>query len=110
MKLIGNVPICIIQGDTRDYKIKFEDGFDDLIDKIIFTSKDLEIEEEMTYLNDEKSWIYSFTSVQTQVEPSDFYSYDITIYFKDGDILSETKIPLKIVKKENPVENPVYGE
>ena len=104
MKLIGNQPISIIQGDTKEYKIRL-DGLYDLIDYIYFTSKDLGIEEKMTYDNDEKCWVYRFSPVTTSVDPSDHYSYDITIYFKDGDITSETGIPLKIIKKKNPVEN-----
>ena len=70
MKLMGNLPISIIQGDSYSYK---------------------------------------FTPSVTDTNPSDFYSYDITILFKDKDILSETKIPLKIIKKENPVED-IYGD
>ena len=109
MKLIGNQPISIIQGDTKDYKIKFDDDINDLIESIFLTSEDLDINEKMTFSEDEKTWTYKFGALKTQIDPSDFYSYDITINFKDGDILSETKIPLKIIKKENPVDyNQLY--
>lgn len=104
MKLTGNKPIAIIQGDTKDYKIQFTNDINDLIEYIIFTSKLLNIEEKMQYNATEKYWVYSFASGVTDVAPSDFYSYDITIYFKDGDITSETGIPLKIIDKQNPVE------
>lgn len=109
MKLIGIQPISIIQGDTRPYKIKFDRGLDDLIDHIFFTSKDLNIEEKMEYLEDEKCWQYYFDSATTSIDPSDYYSFDITVIFKDGDVLSSTKNPLKIIRKENPVEsdNPI---
>ena len=109
MKLMGNLPISIIQGDSYEYKIKFENDIDDLIEKVVITSEDLNIDSEMTFVPTEKYWSYKFTPSVTDTNPSDFYSYDITILFKDKDILSETKIPLKIIKKENPVED-IYGD
>ena len=109
MKLIGNQPIQIIQGDTKDYKIKFENDINDLIDRIVITSENLNIEENLVFDVREKFWAYKFKSNETNIAPSDFYSYDITVFFKDGDVTSETGIPLKIIDKKNPVEN-IYGE
>lgn len=110
MKLIGNQPIKIIQGDTHEYKIKFENDINELIERIVFTSKNLEIEENMEFIGDENYWRFRFSASQTDIPPSDFYSYDITIFFKDGDIISETGVPLRIIDKRNPVENLYFGE
>ena len=50
MKLMGNLPISIIQGDSYEYKIKFENDIDDLIEKVVITSEDLNIDSEMTFV------------------------------------------------------------
>ena len=109
MKLIGNKPIKIIQGDSYEYKIKFSQEINTLIEKIYLTSEDLTISSEMEFDEVNEVWSFKFLPTKTNVEPSDYYTYDITIKFKDGDVLSETGINLTISTKQNPVEN-ILGE
>lgn len=106
MKLIGNIPIRIIQGDTYPYIIRFKDpNLANFISEIWFTSQALNIEEKFTYHKEENVFEYMITPEKTQcVKPSEYYTYDITIKLNDDMIISETAIPLIVVCKENPVE------
>lgn len=100
-KLTGNKSIEFIQGDSYSYRISFQDAtIVPLLENVVFTCKKLDICENMVFGNNE--YIYTFSDEITREYSAMTTSFDITLKFLNGNILSQTGIRLIIVKKQNP--------
>jgi hypothetical protein len=106
-QLYGNKKIKIIQGDSYTYQIQFVDeSISDLVDRIVFSSTALEISEDMTVstVNSRTVYTYEFSALDTaDLDTSLFYTFDITVYFIDGKVISQSGLTIQILQKENPV-------
>lgn len=99
--IVSGKPIQIIQGDSFSYRLypKMAEIVEE-ISKVVFTSTDLGINEEMRVENGK--YVYDFSSQKTKgLEPKS-YTFDFTVHFNDGAILSATGLLLQVIKKQNP--------
>lgn len=91
MKLFKN----IVQGDSYKAKviIKNADGTvvdRNLIDKIYFTSKSLNVQKQITYDTDLSNYILSLTPAETKLFKPEEHSFDLTIIFTSESIKTVT--------------------
>ena len=100
--LTGNRPICFIAGDTYTYIVQFEDSnLAGLIQKLVFSCNYFDIEQEFAKQDD----TFTMTFVTENMTPINT-TYDVIAYIKDGSneiIATETGIPFRVIKRENPV-------
>lgn len=103
---IGDEEIVIINGDTFNLAVDFNNLSGQLIDKIIFSSKGINFTKAFDKLDDK---INSFLLIINSIETEDFsvgvFDYDLTVIFQNGDIETISyKSKLKILKKTNPID------
>lgn len=92
----------IIQGDTLSLLVNVEIGFE-LVDKIYFTSKSLNIQKEAEYVG-ENVFKVVISSEETKLFNVNQATYDITVLKKDGTVKTEIHNGhIYIVDKENVV-------
>lgn len=101
-ELVGNTPIKIVQGATKKVRRKFDEVKTALIDKVILTCNELNINAELDLLENGE-FVYVFEAEETaEFEPMKT-TYDVTVINLDGSVDIETHIPFIVFKRENPI-------
>lgn len=101
--------ISIIQGDWVTKRYRVEDSAKeaigtDVIQRIVFSSAALRLEQELSYSENDKSWTLDLSSEITSALPPRSADYDITLFFK-GDCI-KTKVyraNITVLPKLNPI-------
>lgn len=109
-KVIGNKPISIIQGDTLSYRMRVGGVSIENIQKIVFTCRYLNLEKELTLTQDENYndvYVLEYTADETEIWKAVETTFDITIFFVEGVVASETGIAFIVREKRNPTTEQV---
>ena len=97
--------LVIIQGDYYGLEVTFESVVLELIDKVIFTSKELNICKELVYNDELGTWLFELSSNETKQLTDGHYDYDITIKFTNGEnVTAIYNYGICVKEKENKVD------
>lgn len=100
--LTGNKEIQHIVGDTFVYSLDLFDGAGKPLGatRVVFTCASLGLEREFER-DSTGRWIVTYSAEETELWKSRRTTYDVTVYIDDV-VISQTGIPLQIIKKNNP--------
>lgn len=101
-KLVGNVPIELVQGSTTNIRRKFKSTEVVLIDKVYFSCKELGLCAELEK-TENNEFIYTITDELSSTFPPMITTYDLTVQYLDGSVAIETGVVLKVFKRKNPL-------
>lgn len=96
----------IVSGDTYDILVEVENYDVNLIEKIVFSCKDLNLVKDFDRDWTENSNLFAlhFDSEETKNFPPKCFDYDITVIFTDGTINTATyRSAIKIYPKVNKI-------
>ena len=98
--------ITIIQGDTYECEVSIEGVLVEIIDKIYFSSNQLNVCKELE--KRDGKFVLKFTPEETMKFETGNLSYDFTIYFVDKTIQTvQYKARISILPKVNKVQDNV---
>lgn len=101
-KLVGNIPIEMVQGSTLNIRRKFDDSELELISKVYFICKDLNICGEFEKLPSGE-FVYTITDEVSENFKPIVTTYDMTVEYLDGTVAIETGISFVVNRRYNPV-------
>lgn len=100
----GDSGIIVIQGDTYQKSVIIENVDSELIDDIYISCKDLGINKQLEYDNENDKFVFTLTSQETINLKSMTTTFDITVYFKDSKVKTVSyKSNIQVLPKTNAV-------
>jgi len=101
----GNKEILVVQGDSYQKNVIIENVEPINIDAIYISCKDLAINKQLTYNNEEQRYEFFLSADETMNLKSMLTDFDITIYFTDGKVKTISyKAKINVLPKINKVE------
>ena len=100
--IVGNKPIIVVQGATKDIRRKFSESVTQNIESVSIVCNDLGLNlslaktegGEFTYrLNDNVTGKFPVTNT----------TYDMVVTYTDGAVGIQTGVPFKVVERQNPI-------
>lgn len=101
-KLVGNTPIEMVQGATTSIRRKFSTEETLLIDKVFLTCKALCLCVELDKMENGE-FVFTITDELSSTFQPTIATYDLTVKYLDGSTAIQTGVPLKVVKRQNPL-------
>lgn len=100
----GSKGIVVVQGDSYQKNLIVEDIDPITIDAIYISSRDLKISKQLVYDGDTHKYVFTLSPQETENLQSMSTTFDITIYFADGNVKTISyKARIEVLPKINKV-------
>ena len=100
--IVGNKPIVVIQGATKDIRRKFCETVTPNIDTVQIVCNDLGLNATLAKTENDE-FTYRLTDAQTGAFPVIDTTYDMVVTYTDGAVGIQTGVQFKVVERQNPV-------
>lgn len=101
--IIGNKPIKVIQGTTKDIRRKFNADVTETISSVHIVCDALHLNVELSLTGNGEFTYRLPANVTLQYKPM-VTTYDMKVVYSDGSIGVQTGIPFVVIERQNPDE------